>query len=156
MPFDKRHSVISQSSGPRLDSIAASLFVLNWLSWQIVYSSIVSDDKIQITILILRRGALSSHGVHQIIWPHWSKDNCCTSTRPSQSAGSCPFPPGLWLQTPTWRALQIQTKVMTKIVALRTSKPFHHATFLTLIVVDCWDTNTLVNESLSNTKQIWH
>ena len=37
-----------------LDSIAASLFVLNWLSWQIV-----SDDKIQITILILRRGALS-------------------------------------------------------------------------------------------------
>ena len=41
----------------RLDSIAASLFVLNWLSWQIV-----SDDKIQITILILRRGALSRHG----------------------------------------------------------------------------------------------
>ena len=37
-----------------VDSIAASLFVLNWLSWQIV-----SDDKIQITILILRRGALS-------------------------------------------------------------------------------------------------
>ena len=41
-------------SGATLDSIAASLFVLNWLSWQIV-----SDDKIQITILILRRGALS-------------------------------------------------------------------------------------------------
>ena len=39
---------------PHLDSIAASLFVWNWLSWQIV-----SDDKIQITILILRRGALS-------------------------------------------------------------------------------------------------
>ena len=38
----------------QLDSIAASLFVLIWLSWQIV-----SDDKIQITILILRRGALS-------------------------------------------------------------------------------------------------
>jgi len=38
-----------------IDSIAASLFVLNWLSWQIV-----SDDKIQITILILRWGALSS------------------------------------------------------------------------------------------------
>ena len=38
-----------------IDSIAASLFVLNWLSWQIV-----SDDKIQIPILILRRGALSS------------------------------------------------------------------------------------------------
>ena len=37
-----------------LDSIAASLFVLNWLS-----SQIVSDDKIQITILILRRGTLS-------------------------------------------------------------------------------------------------
>ena len=72
-----------------------------------------------------------SHGVYQIVWPHCSKDNCCTSTRPSQSAGSCPFPPGLWLQTPTWRVLQIQTKVLTKIVALRTSKPFHHATFLT-------------------------
>ena len=40
-----------------VDSIAASLFVLNWLSWQIV-----SDDKIQITILILRRGALSRLG----------------------------------------------------------------------------------------------
>ena len=39
----------------KVDSIAASLFVLNWLSWQIV-----SDDKIQITILILRRGALST------------------------------------------------------------------------------------------------
>ena len=39
-----------------VDSIAASLFVLNWLSWQIV-----SDDMIQITILILRRGALSPH-----------------------------------------------------------------------------------------------
>ena len=39
----------------RLDSIAASLFVLNWLSWQTV-----SDDKIQVTILILRRGALSN------------------------------------------------------------------------------------------------
>ena len=39
----------------RLDSIAASLFVWNWLSWQMI-----SDDKIQITILILRRGALSS------------------------------------------------------------------------------------------------
>ena len=38
----------------QVDSIAASLFVLNWLSRQIV-----SDDKIQITILILRRGALS-------------------------------------------------------------------------------------------------
>ena len=39
-----------------LDSIAASLFVLNWLSWQLS----VSDDKIQITILILRRSALSN------------------------------------------------------------------------------------------------
>ena len=39
-----------------LDSIAASLFVCNRLSWQIV-----SDDKIQITILILRRVALSTH-----------------------------------------------------------------------------------------------
>ena len=38
----------------QVDSIAASLFVLNWLS-----RHIVSDDKIQITILILRRGALS-------------------------------------------------------------------------------------------------
>ena len=41
--------------GSYVDSIAASLFVLNWLSWRIV-----SDDKIQITILILRRGTLSS------------------------------------------------------------------------------------------------
>ena len=40
----------------KLDSIATSLFVMNWLSWQIV-----SDDKIQITILILRRGALSKY-----------------------------------------------------------------------------------------------
>ena len=46
-----------------LDSIAASLFVLNWLSWQIV-----SDDKIQITILILRRGVLSSGHVQLQIW----------------------------------------------------------------------------------------
>ena len=38
----------------KLDSIAASLFVLNWSSRQIV-----SDDKIQLTILILIRGALS-------------------------------------------------------------------------------------------------
>ena len=38
-----------------LDSIAASLFENNWLSWQIV-----SDDKIQITLLILGRGALST------------------------------------------------------------------------------------------------
>ena len=37
-----------------LDSVAASPFVWNWLSWQIV-----SDDKIQITILMLRRGSLS-------------------------------------------------------------------------------------------------
>ena len=57
-----------------------------------------------------------SHGVYQIVWPHCSKDNCCTSTRPSHSAGSCPFPPGLWLQTPTWRVLQIKKKVVTKIV----------------------------------------
>ena len=39
----------------QVDSIAASLFVLNWLS-----RHIVSDDKIQITILILRQGALSN------------------------------------------------------------------------------------------------
>ena len=45
-------------NGPAdIDSIAASLFVLNWLSWQIV--SVASDDKVQITILILRRGVLS-------------------------------------------------------------------------------------------------
>ena len=37
-----------------LDSIAASLFENNYLSWQIV-----SDDKIQVSLLILRRGALS-------------------------------------------------------------------------------------------------
>ena len=45
----------------RLDSITTSLFENDWLSWQIVS---VSDDKIQITILILRRGALS----RKIIW----------------------------------------------------------------------------------------
>ena len=38
-----------------LDSIAASLFENNYLSWQIV-----SDDKIQVSLLILRRGALST------------------------------------------------------------------------------------------------
>ena len=39
-----------------IDSNAVSLFVWNWLSWQIV-----SDDKIQMSILKLRRGALSNH-----------------------------------------------------------------------------------------------
>ena len=38
-----------------VDSIAASLFENNWLSWQIVA---VADNKIQITLLILGRGAL--------------------------------------------------------------------------------------------------
>ena len=38
----------------KIDSIAASLFVWNWWSWQIG-----TDDKIQTTILILRRRALS-------------------------------------------------------------------------------------------------
>ena len=38
-----------------IDSIAASLFENNWLSWQIV-----PDDKIQITLMILGRGGLSS------------------------------------------------------------------------------------------------
>ena len=42
-------------SPPLFYSIGASLFENNWLSGQIV-----SDDKIQIPILILRRGALSS------------------------------------------------------------------------------------------------
>ena len=46
-----------------IDSIAASLFVWNWLSWQIVI-----DDKIQITILILRRGALSTSEPWIWIW----------------------------------------------------------------------------------------
>ena len=62
-----------------LDSIAASLFVLNWLSWQIV-----SDDKIQITILILRQGALSTYGaVICKVWSAienlavWSKNQKC-------------------------------------------------------------------------------
>ena len=41
-------------SGNELDSIADSLIENNWLSWQIV-----SDDKIQITLLILGRGSLS-------------------------------------------------------------------------------------------------
>ena len=38
-----------------LNNIATSLFDNNWLSWQIV-----SDDKIQIELLILRRSALST------------------------------------------------------------------------------------------------
>ena len=50
-----RPTIDSNNINLKLDSIAASLFVLNWLSWQIV-----SDDKIQITILMLRRGALST------------------------------------------------------------------------------------------------
>ena len=49
-----------------LDSIAASLFVWNWLSLQIVS---VSDDKIQITILILRRGALSRQAESLLEYP---------------------------------------------------------------------------------------
>ena len=40
--------------GNELDSIADSLIENNWLSWQII-----SDDKIQITLLILGRGSLS-------------------------------------------------------------------------------------------------
>ena len=40
-----------------LYSIAASLFEYNWLTWQI---ATVSDDNIQITLLILRRGAFST------------------------------------------------------------------------------------------------
>ena len=40
---------------PRLDSIAASLFENNWLSWQKV-----SDDTIQISLLITERGVLSN------------------------------------------------------------------------------------------------
>ena len=39
-----------------LDNIAISQFENNWLSWQIMS---VSDDKIQITLLILGRSALS-------------------------------------------------------------------------------------------------
>ena len=35
--------------------------------------------------------------------PIWST---LTSTRPSQRGGSCPFPPGLWLHTPTWSLLE--------------------------------------------------
>ena len=56
-----------------LDSIAASLFVMNWLSWQIV-----SDDKIQITILILRRGALPSRTIkHRYSWKVRIEKHCC-------------------------------------------------------------------------------
>ena len=70
----KRFNSWEHFGGRSLDSIAASLFVLNWLGWQIV-----SDDKIQITILILRRGALSkglfnkslknAHSVNVIVQP---------------------------------------------------------------------------------------
>ena len=47
--------------GSAIGSIAAWLFENNWLSWQIV-----SDDKIQITLLLLGRCALSIH-YHQFL-----------------------------------------------------------------------------------------
>ena len=50
----------------QLDSNAVSLFVWNWLSWQIVS---VSDYKTQITILILRRGALSRQAESLLEYP---------------------------------------------------------------------------------------
>ena len=58
-----RESKFNSNRRITLDSIAASLFVLNWLSWQIV-----SDGKIQITILELRRGALSRSLTHGCVW----------------------------------------------------------------------------------------
>jgi len=65
-----------------LDSIAASIFVLNWLSWQIV-----SDDKIQITILILRRGALSKGLFNKSLKNAHSVNflSICTSVRIEQT-----------------------------------------------------------------------
>ena len=61
----KKKFLMTSTIFTHLDSIAASLFVLNWLSWQIVS---VSDDKIQITILILRRGALSTLLPSPMMW----------------------------------------------------------------------------------------
>ena len=55
-----------------IDSIAVSLFVMNWLSWQIVS---VSDDKIQIKIQILRRGALSTLARWWLWTSPWSKSS---------------------------------------------------------------------------------
>ena len=64
-----------------IDSIAASLFENNWLSSQIVS---VSDDKIQITLLILGRGALSSFWLTQRcnvihVWVEQNKNTCWQS-----------------------------------------------------------------------------
>ena len=58
-----------------LDSIAAPIFENNWSSWQIV-----SEDKIQKTLLILGRGAFSTHAtiltdwnfMLQLITFHWN------------------------------------------------------------------------------------
>ena len=50
--------------GPGIIQQSASLFEYNWLIWQIVT---VSDDKIQITLLILRRGVFSSPAA---LWDH--------------------------------------------------------------------------------------
>ena len=83
--FCYSHSIISFNLRSRVDSIAASLFENNWLSWQIV-----SDDKILITLLILGRGVLSNPGVNLLLWIaeswmwafNWemdtSKDTCAT------------------------------------------------------------------------------
>ena len=48
--------------GSAIGSIAVSQFENNWLTWQIV-----SDDKIQITLLILRQDAFSSPAA---LWDH--------------------------------------------------------------------------------------
>ena len=58
------------------DSIAASIFVWHWLSWQIVL-----DSKIQITLLILRRGVLSRHWERKKIHMYGEGDVIGRSTR---------------------------------------------------------------------------
>ena len=82
--FCYSHSITSFKRS-RVDSIVASLFENNRLSWQIV-----SEDKILITLLILGRGALFNPGVNLLLsiaeswmWAfNWemdtSKDSCAT------------------------------------------------------------------------------
>ena len=67
-----------------VDSIAASLFLWNWLSWQIVL-----DNKIQKSILILRRGALSRN---QLPANHIAAVPWGSSSRSAYAQFSGPFP----------------------------------------------------------------
>ena len=82
-----------------IDSIAASLFENDWLSWQIV-----PDDKIQISLLLLWRGALSKYEYSF----HWRKSLFCWTVPHSLSPGSvsckifsCPTRWNLYFTTKT-------------------------------------------------------